>query len=107
MISLSATVRPVDSSYVLGLLAQRLRKHRHLELHSGCTLVHVPRVGPVLVSETTSQTVLQVVAADEVAASNIRELLEAEFQSAVPGRESRRCFAVAWERCATIPASLR
>jgi hypothetical protein len=107
MISLSVTIRPVESDYVLQLLGASLRRYWHLPAHDGHTIVHVPRMGAALMVEHPGRTVIEVVAADEAAAQLVAELVDAELVRAVPGCDYRRAFSVAWERSATIPALLR
>jgi len=107
MISLTATIRPLESVRALNLFGRSIRRFWHLPAKGNQTLMTIPQVGKVLLGESAASTSLDMVATDEASAQTIVAVIEDELRRAVPGREYTQSFSLQWARPATIPPLLR
>ena len=107
MIALSVTVRPTEPGHALTLFGRSLRRFRHLRARDGNVVVHVTSIGQVLLTESSGQTQLDMVAPNETVAATMVEVVSRELALATPGRAVDRSFRVEWNRPSVIPAPLR
>ena len=107
MIALSVKVRPTEPGHALTLFGRSLRRFRHLRARDGNVVVHVTSIGQVLLTESSGQTQLDMVAPNETVASAMVEVVSRELALATPGRAAERSFRIEWNRPSIIPAPLR
>ena len=104
MIAIAATLQPRESPQLLGLVLQRFhRRFPNRRTRDDRTVVQVPALGPVLITEEASRMRLDFVVANEAAAALAVTTLEDEIRTQVRDRD----ILVRWDRPTIVPAALR
>ncbi|WP_354568966.1 hypothetical protein [Glaciihabitans sp. UYNi722] len=101
---MTATLRPAASVTSLSLLAQDLRRHHeHHLIVVDKMVVHVPKVGKVLVTEGSGRIRVDLVADSEEALPSLMDNLERDLRALPHGQE----LLVEWKKSSAVPNSLR
>ena len=107
MIALSLTIRSAESALWLELLRERFRRFQTVPFEGEDSIVLIPRVGAILVTDSGSVIAFHAVAQDQHTAAFIRDALQFELARAVPETNSGDRLRLEWEYPSVIPVALR
>ena len=107
MISVAATIRPLASPHALAALGRRLRRFENFPSLPEGTLVMIPGVGRVLLSESPAQVVLALVLDDDRVLQRVSPLILDELDGATVVGAYRDSFSIRWDLVSHVPAALR
>ncbi|PRY68465.1 hypothetical protein B0I08_104167 [Glaciihabitans tibetensis] len=104
MIAIAATLQPTDAPQLLGVILERLRtRFPLLHTRDDSTVVQMPAVGRVLITEARSSMQLDFVVDNEVDAAVAVDALEDEIRTQVRDRD----ISLRWHRPTIVPVALR
>jgi hypothetical protein len=107
MIALALDVRPVESSFWLELVGHRFNRFDSVKLNETQFIVHMPRVGSILVDRTTSALRFQAMVRDERHALAVQSEIAQEIAAAVPESVGGGRLTLEWSRPSVVPVPLR
>jgi hypothetical protein len=104
MIAIAATLQPREAPQLLGLILQRFqRRFPKLRTRDDSTVMQIPSLGRVLITEEQASMRLDFVVANEAAAALAVTALEDEIHTEVRERD----IVVRWDRPTIVPVALR
>jgi hypothetical protein len=104
MIAIAATLQPREAPQLLALITQRLRsRFPLLRTRDDSTVVTMPAVGRVLITEERASMRLDFVVDNELAAAVAVNALEDEIHTQVRERD----IVMSWHRPTVVPIALR
>jgi hypothetical protein len=104
MIAIAVTLQPRDAPQLLGVIRQQLHaRFPLLRTRDGSTVVQMPTLGRVLITEDMLSMRLDFVVANEVDAATAITALENEIRMQVRDRD----LVVRWHRPTIVPVALR
>ena len=107
MIPITLTVRPSESRRWLAVIRQHFRRFEFTRLDDTESLMWMPRVGTVLVTDGLNEIRLQALASDNTKTELIMVELSNEISAAVPEIVPGSRLRLQWTFPRCIPAHLR
>jgi hypothetical protein len=107
MIPITLTVRPTESRRWLAVVRHHFRRFEFTQLDEIESLMWIPQVGTILVTDGLNEIRLQAIASDNTKTELIMVALANEISAAVPEIVSGSRLRLQWTFPRCIPAQLR
>ena len=107
MIALRLSIASIDSPLWVNVLRNRFDRFKKMSFSDTESIVIIPRLGAVLITETDGALTVHVVAPDESTLDFIREGIAYEVTTAVPETERSHRLELEWDYPEHVPVPLR
>ena len=107
MITLRLSIASIDSPLWVNVLRNRFDRFKKVPFSDTESIVIIPRVGAVLITDTDGALTVHAVAPDESTLDFIREGIANEVTTAVPETERSHRLELEWDYPEHVPVPLR